>query len=100
MANFEHIKLPAFRILTVGSSKIIYSPSTGRHVTDVSNAAATGIFDPFLMTWSNLMMSILKIPRAMFPEVVDTSGDFGVTQKDILGVEIPIYCSVSFTTFP
>ncbi|KAK9310819.1 hypothetical protein QLX08_000104 [Tetragonisca angustula] len=68
---------------------------TGRHVTDVSNAAATGIFDPFLMNWSSLMMSILKIPRAMFPEVVDTGGDFGVTHKEIFGVEIPIYCSMA-----
>ncbi|KAF3429544.1 hypothetical protein E2986_00709 [Frieseomelitta varia] len=68
---------------------------TGRHVTDVSNAAATGMFDPFLMNWSTIMMNMLKIPRAIFPEVVDTSGDFGVTHKEIFGVEIPIYCSMA-----
>ncbi|KAK1133388.1 hypothetical protein K0M31_011202 [Melipona bicolor] len=69
---------------------------TGRHVTDVSNAAATGIFDPFHMNWSTLMMSILKIPRNMFPRVVDTSGDhFGVTHKSIFGVEVTIYCSMT-----
>ncbi|KAK1133386.1 hypothetical protein K0M31_011200 [Melipona bicolor] len=69
---------------------------TGRNVTDVSNAAATGLFDPFLMDWSTLMMSILKIPRDMYPIVVDTSGDhFGVTHKSIFGVKIPICCSMT-----
>ncbi|KOX80352.1 Putative glycerol kinase 5 [Melipona quadrifasciata] len=65
---------------------------TGRHVTDVSNAAATGIFDPFLMNWSTAMISILKLPPGLFPKVVNSSGDFGVTHKCIFGVEIPIYC--------
>ncbi|KAK1133387.1 hypothetical protein K0M31_011201 [Melipona bicolor] len=69
---------------------------TGRHVTDVSNAAATGIFDPIHLNWCTPMMSILKIPRDMFPKVVDTSGDhFGVTHKNIFGVNIPIYCSMT-----
>ncbi|KAK1133391.1 hypothetical protein K0M31_011204 [Melipona bicolor] len=68
---------------------------TGRHVTDVSNAAATGLFDPFLMNWSTLMISTLKIPPGLFPKVVDSSGDFGVTHKSIFGVEIPIYCSMA-----
>lgn len=67
-------------------------------MTDVSSAAATGLFDPFLMTWSDLMMKLLGIPCNMFPEVVDTSRNFGVIPKDIFGVEIPIFCSVSCTT--
>lgn len=67
-------------------------------MTDVSSAAATGLFDPFLMTWSDLMMNFLGIPRNMFPEIVDTSRNFGVVPKDIFGVEIPIFCSVSCTT--
>ncbi|KAK1133389.1 hypothetical protein K0M31_011203 [Melipona bicolor] len=69
---------------------------TGRHMTDVSNAAATGLFDPFHMNWSTVMMSILKIPRGIFPKVVDTSGDhFGVTHRNIFGVEIPVCCSMA-----
>lgn len=64
-------------------------------MTDVSSAAATGLFDPFLMTWSDLMMRLLGIPCNMFPEVVDTSRNFGVIPKDIFGVEIPIFCSMA-----
>jgi len=62
---------------------------------DVSSASATGIFDPFTMEWANWALSILKLPRNIFPEVVDTAGNFGVTPKNIFGTEIPIYCSVS-----
>ena len=68
---------------------------TGRHVTDVSSASATGLFDPFTMSWSSVMINLLKIPSNIFPEVLDTAGDFGVTPKEIFGVEIPILCSMA-----
>ncbi|KAL0111907.1 hypothetical protein PUN28_013251 [Cardiocondyla obscurior] len=68
---------------------------TGRHVTDASSASATGIFDPFTMEWANWALSILKLPRNIFPEVIDTAGNFGVTFENIFGAEIPIYCSMA-----
>ncbi|KYQ60711.1 Putative glycerol kinase 5 [Trachymyrmex zeteki] len=68
---------------------------TGKHIMDVSSASATGIFDPFTMEWANWALSILKLPRNIFPEVVDTAGYFGVIPEDIFGAEIPIYCSMA-----
>ncbi|XP_076763083.1 glycerol kinase 5 [Xylocopa sonorina] len=68
---------------------------TGKHVTDVSNASATGLFDPFIMCWSGVWIHLLKLPSSIFPEVVDTSRDFGVTSKEALGMEIPILCSMA-----
>ncbi|XP_066603652.1 putative glycerol kinase 5 [Prorops nasuta] len=65
---------------------------TGKHITDVSNASATGLFDPFEMQWASWAQTLLKLPPSMFPEVVDTARDFGVTPKNILGEEIPITC--------
>ncbi|XP_017755155.1 PREDICTED: putative glycerol kinase 5 isoform X2 [Eufriesea mexicana] len=67
----------------------------GRHVTDVSSASATGLFDPFTMCWSYVMINLLKLPNSIFPEVMDTCGNFGVTPKDVFGVEIPILCSMA-----
>ncbi|OAD62930.1 Putative glycerol kinase 5 [Eufriesea mexicana] len=66
-----------------------------RHVTDVSSASATGLFDPFTMCWSYVMINLLKLPNSIFPEVMDTCGNFGVTPKDVFGVEIPILCSMA-----
>lgn len=68
---------------------------TGKHVTDISSASATGIFDPFIKCWSSSMINLLKLPHDIFPQVVETSGNFGSTPKDLFGVEIPILCSVS-----
>lgn len=68
---------------------------TGKHVTDVSSASATGLFDPFTMSWAGWAMNILKLPKTIFPEVVDTGGHFGVTPKEIFGIEIPILCSMA-----
>lgn len=62
---------------------------------DVSSASATGIFDPFTMEWGNWLLNLLKLPRNIFPEVIDTAGNFGVTPENIFGAEIPICCSVS-----
>ncbi|XP_076238724.1 glycerol kinase 5 isoform X2 [Calliopsis andreniformis] len=68
---------------------------TGRHIMDVSSASATGLFDPFTMNWSDIMINMLKLPHSIFPRVVDTAGDFGTTPKEIFGVEIPILCSMA-----
>ena len=68
---------------------------TGRHVTDASSASATGLFDPFTMSWSSVLINLLKLPCNIFPEVLDTTGNFGVTPKEIFDVEIPILCSMA-----
>ncbi|XP_057324048.1 putative glycerol kinase 5 [Microplitis mediator] len=68
---------------------------TGKHITDVSSASATGLYDPFTMTWAQWAMNLFKIPSAMFPRVVDTAGDFGTVPKDIFGVSIPITCCMA-----
>ncbi|XP_076283864.1 glycerol kinase 5 isoform X1 [Lasioglossum baleicum] len=68
---------------------------TGRHITDISSASATGLFDPFTLSWSGVVINMLRIPTNIFPEVVDCAGDFGVTPKDVFGVKIPIVCSMA-----
>lgn len=74
---------------------IRFSFIAGKHIMDVSCASATGIFDPFTMEWANWALDILKLPRNILPEVVDTAGDFGIIPESVFGAEIPIYCSVS-----
>ncbi|XP_014484497.1 PREDICTED: putative glycerol kinase 5, partial [Dinoponera quadriceps] len=66
-----------------------------KHVTDASCASATGIFDPFTMQWADWGINLLKLPRDIFPEIVDTVGDFGDTPVELFGRKIPIYCSIA-----
>ena len=58
------------------------------HLTDITNAARTMIFDAKKEKWSNEMMSIFGIPKNILPKVVENSYDFGTT--DLFGSSIKI----------
>jgi glycerol kinase len=56
-------------------SWLIYKLSHGAaHVTDVSNASRTMLFDIHRLDWSDELLGDLGIPRSMLPRVVDSSG--------------------------
>ncbi|RJP28489.1 MAG: glycerol kinase [Actinobacteria bacterium] len=64
------------------------------HATDYSNVSATGMYDPFGMRWSPLLLKPFRLPGDLvFPEIRETSGDFGVTEA--FGDPIPIKCVVA-----
>ncbi len=60
------------------------------HATDVSNASRTMLFNIHTLDWDEELLAILEIPRAMLPEVRDTSGIFGETDPNLFGQAIPI----------
>jgi glycerol kinase len=61
------------------------------HATDATNAARTMLYDIRKGGWSSTICKLLDIPMQMLPEVKDCAADFGRTQFDILGAEIPIF---------
>ncbi len=59
------------------------------HATDYSNVSATGMYDPFGMRWSPLLLKPFGLPAGLvLPEIRETSGDFGTTE--LFGDPIPI----------
>ena len=62
----------------------------GVHVTDVSNASRTMLFNLHSMQWDDELLGLFNIPRAVLPEVVASSGVVGATQAALLGAAIPI----------
>ncbi|WP_456452356.1 FGGY family carbohydrate kinase [Thermococcus sp.] len=50
---------------------------TGRHVTDYTNASATGLFDPFYMKWSDNIAGIVGIPKRILPSVINNDTPAG-----------------------
>ena len=58
------------------------------HVTDVTNASRTMLYDIRRLDWDDTLLKALSIPRAMLPEVRSSSEIYGYT--DIQGVQIPI----------
>ena len=47
------------------------------HVTDATNAAVTGMLERDASTWSENVLDALRIPTAMLPRIVDSSGVVG-----------------------
>jgi glycerol kinase len=61
-----------------------------RHVTDVSNASRTLLFNLHTLDWDDELLRIFQVPRAMLPQVVPSSGVCGETTTNWFGKSIPI----------
>ena len=59
---------------TVDSWLIANLTGGAAHITDISNASRTMLFDIRALDWSDELLGDLGIPRAMLPAVVDSSG--------------------------
>jgi glycerol kinase len=60
------------------------------HATDYSNASRTLLFNILTLDWDDELLRILKVPRAMLPEVRPSSEVYGQTDPALLGAAIPI----------
>lgn len=61
------------------------------HATDVTNAARTMLFDIASLTWSPELCDLFGVPAHVLPEVLPSSGRFGVTTAAIAtGAGTPI----------
>ncbi|MBN1664719.1 MAG: glycerol kinase GlpK [Deltaproteobacteria bacterium] len=61
-----------------------------RHVTDVSNASRTLIFNIKTGDWDDELLKILDIPRSVLPDVCASSDVYGETVESLLFGGIPI----------
>ncbi|HZN16470.1 MAG TPA: FGGY family carbohydrate kinase [Acidimicrobiales bacterium] len=59
-------------------SWVAWTLSNGElHVTDASNAGVTGLLHGDGTTWNQTILDALKIPNAVLPEIVDSTGVVG-----------------------
>jgi glycerol kinase len=72
-------------------SWLLYKLTGGRvHATDYSNASRTLIYNIHECGWDELLLEQLDIPRAMLPEVRESSCVLGQMDAEWLGGEIPV----------
>jgi len=72
-------------------SFLIWRLTGGRsHVTDVSNASRTLLFNIHSLEWDDELLRILGVPRAMLPEVKGSSERYGDSEPSLLGAAVPI----------
>lgn len=74
---------------------LVWNLTKGKvHATDYSNVSATGLYDPFGMKWSPLLLKPFGLPGGLvMPEIRETGGDFGTTE--VFGEPIPIMSVVA-----
>jgi glycerol kinase len=60
------------------------------HATDATNACRTLLYNIHDGVWDDELLAAIHVPRAMLPEIKDCAADFGVTEKKLFGVSIPI----------
>ena len=60
------------------------------HITDVTNASRTMLFNINTLKWDEEMLSLLGIPVSMLPEVKSSSEIYGHTKTTIFAHEVPI----------
>ncbi len=61
-----------------------------QHVTDMTNASRTMLFNIFEKKWDEELLRMMDIPENLLPQVVDSSCVVGMLDKSILGREIPV----------
>ena len=61
-----------------------------KHITDVTNASRTMIFNITTLKWDPELLEIFDIPESMLPEVLSSSEIYGETAGNIFAHKIPI----------
>jgi glycerol kinase len=63
--------------------------SEGRlHVTDPSNASRTLLYDLHAADWSDALLALFRVPRAVLPRIVPSSGPIG--EVELEGRRVPL----------
>ena len=60
------------------------------HVTDMTNASRTMLFNIHTLEWDKELLELLDIPACMMPETVDSSGHICDTDPELFGGSIPV----------
>jgi len=70
---------------------LVWKLTGGRlHITDVSNASRTMLYDIHKKWWSNTILNRFNIPQSILPQVVPSSMVYGETDSALFGKSIPI----------
>lgn len=69
-------------------SWLIWKLTGGVHVTDVTNASRTMLYNIHTLQWDEELCNLMEIPRAMLPRVCSSSEVYGTAS--LLGENVPI----------
>ncbi len=86
----ERAKRGELRFGTV-DSWLVWNLTRGDvHVTDVTNASRTMLFNIHTLQWDEELLNLFGIPASMMPEVKSSSEMYGYTRTTLFAHEVPI----------
>ena len=72
-------------------SWLVWNLTGGKvHVTDVSNASRTMLFNINTLQWDQELLDLLDIPISMMPQVKSSSEVYGETSGDVFAEGVPV----------
>ncbi|BCP55722.1 glycerol kinase [Kaistia sp. 32K] len=72
-------------------SFLLWRLTGGRvHATDATNASRSLLFNIRTGEWDDELLALLRVPKAILPDVLDSAADFGVTDPAVVGAAIRI----------
>jgi len=87
---FEKAKKGLLAFGTV-DSWLLWNLTGGKvHVTDITNASRTMLFNIHTQQWDDELLSLLDIPKEILPQVKSSSQVYGETSGQLLAAKIPI----------
>ncbi len=60
------------------------------HITDITNASRTMLYNIQTLEWDDELLELFEIPSSMLPTVVESSGPLAITSGAIFSKKIPI----------
>ena len=74
---------------------LIWKLSGGKcHVTDVTNACRTMLFNIYECEWDKDLLELLNIPECLLPQVRDSSDIYCETDRNVCGFSVPIASAI------
>ncbi len=87
----EHIKEQKNLIVGTIDTWIIWNlTNKAQHVTDITNASRTMLYNIVDETWDQELLDLFKVDKSFLPKVLSNIDDFGTIQPEHFGIEIPI----------
>lgn len=72
-------------------SWLVWKLTQGRkHLTDVTNASRTLLYNINTLQWDDELLNLMKIPHSMMPEVASSSEIYDYTNTTIFASKVPI----------
>ncbi|GAC1623712.1 MAG: glycerol kinase GlpK [Nevskia sp.] len=72
-------------------SWLLWNLSAGKlHATDATNASRSLLYNLHTGDWDDELLRLLRVPRALLPEVRDSAADYGLSEAALLGAPVRI----------